>query len=135
MRALSERFRFGTPAQFADGVESNVEFDAYDDALPVWRYPNLTFQPQYLGRVIKVTIEQEMASEATLLRSIDRARAAVKQHMEGPNTDIDQIIRSVRENGWEVSGKLKKAFPMLEDAVLRYAIAASIRAALEGAPD
>lgn len=135
MRAYSEHYRFGAPVQHADGVESNFEFDAYDEALPVWRYPDLTYQAHYLGRVIKVTIEEEMRAEADLLRSIERARLAVKQHLEGPNTDIDQIIRSVRDNGWTVSGKLKKAFPMLEDGELQHAIVTSVRAALESAPD
>jgi hypothetical protein len=135
MRAYSERYQFGALVQHADGVESNFVFDAYDEALPVWRYPDLTFQAAWLGRVIKITIEQEMRSEADLLRSIDRARVAVKEHLEGPNTDIDQIIRSVRENGWVVSGKLKKAFPMLEDVQLQHDIVASVRAALEGEPD
>jgi hypothetical protein len=111
MRAYGERYYFGAPVGHADGVDSHFEFDAYVEALPVWRYPDLTFQAAYLGRVIKTTIEQEMRAEADLLRSIDRARLAVKQHLEGPNTDIDQIIRSVRENGWKVSGKLKKHFP------------------------
>jgi len=135
MRAYSERYQFGAPVDHADGVASNFIFDAYDDALPAWRYPDLTFQAQYLGHVIKMTIEQEMRAEADLLRSIDRARLAVKQHLEGPNTDIDQIIRSVRENGWKVSGKLKKAFPMLEDGQLQDDIVTAVRAALEGEPD
>ena len=101
----------------------------------MWRYPDLTFQAEYLGQLIKTTIEQEMRSEANLLRTIDRARIAVKQHLEGPNGDIDQIIRSVRENGWTVSGKLKKAFPMLEDEALQHDIVTAVRAALEDEPD
>ena len=32
--AYSGRYHFGASAQHADGVASNVEFDAYDDALP-----------------------------------------------------------------------------------------------------
>jgi len=135
MRACSERYQFGVSTLHADSVESNFVFDAYEEALPVWRYPDLTFQAAWLGRVIRVTIEQEMRAEADLLRSIDRARVAVKEHLEGPNTDIDQIIRSVRENGWVVSAKLKKAFPMLEDVQLQHDIVASVRAALESEPD
>jgi len=103
--------------------------------LPVWRYPDLTYQAHYLGKLIETTIEKEMRAEADLLRSIDRARIAVKQHLEGPNTDIDQIIRSVRENGWVVSGKLKKSFPMLEDVQLQHDIVNAVRAALEGEPE
>lgn len=135
MRAYGERYQFGATSHHADGIESNFEFDAYDEALPVWRFPDLTYQVQYLGQVIRTTIEQEMHAEARLLRSSDRARVAIKQHLEGPNTDIDQIIRSVRENGWVISGKLKKAFPILEDADMQRDIVTAVRTALEGEPD
>lgn len=134
MRAYGDRYRFGALVHHPDAVESNFAFDAYDEALPVWRYPDLTYQSQYLGQLIKATIEQEMRAEADLLRSIERARMAVKEHIEGPNTDIDQIIRSLRDNDWVFSGKLKKVFPMLEDLQLQEAIVASLRAALEIAP-
>lgn len=132
VRAYAERYRFDAPAAYQDNVEGNFAFDAYEEALPVWRYPGLTYQAHYLGKLIETTIEKEMRAEADLLRSIDRARIAVKQHLEGPNTDIDQIIRSVRENGWVVSGKLKKLFPMLEDVQLQQDIVDAVRAALEG---
>lgn len=132
MRAYAERYRFDAPVACQDNVEGNFAFDAYEEALPVWRYPDLTYQAHYLGKLIETTIEKEMRAEADLLRSIDRARIAVKQHLEGPNTDIDQIIRSVRENGWVVSGKLKKSFPMLEDVQLQQDIVNAVRAALEG---
>ena len=49
--------------------------------------------------------------------------------MEGPDGDIDRIIRSVRENGGRMSGKLLKEFPLLTDA----ALAGEVVMAIEGA--
>lgn len=131
MRRFADRYRFEAMVEYPDGVRSNFHFDDYNDALPVWRYPDLTAQAAYLGHVVQMTIENEMSKEALFLRDIERARAGVKEYLEGPNTDIDQIIRSVRENGWTISNKLRKAFPMLEDEKLAGEIIQAIREALE----
>lgn len=131
MRRYADKYRFGTLAEYADGVQSNFQFDAYDDAAPVWRFPDLTAQVEYLGHVIQATIEHEMSREATFLRDIERARAGVKDYLEGPNTDIDHIIRSVRENRWVLSNKLKKTFPQLHDNKLADAIVAAIRSVFD----
>jgi hypothetical protein len=131
MLRYGESYRFGAEYPCEDGVRSNFHFDAYDDALPAWRYPDLTQQTEYLGAVVRQTIEVEMGKEASYLRDIERAREAVKNHLEGPNTDIDQIIRSVRENGWTVSNKLAKTFPALADAVLTEAIVAAVRSVFD----
>lgn len=135
MRKYQDRYRFGAVQTHPDGVESNFHFDAYDDALPAWRYPDLTRQVEYVGHVVKRTIEVEMRKEASYLRGIERAREGVKNYLEGPNADIDQIIRSVRDNGWTLSNKLLKAFPQLQDEDLGSAVAAAVRAALEPRED
>ena len=122
MLKYQESYRFGTQYACADGIRSNFHFDAYDDALPTWRYPDLTRQSEYIGEVIRLTIEVEMSKEASFLRDIELARDSVKNHLEGPNSDIDQIIRSIRENGWTVSNKLVKAFPPLADRDLANAV-------------
>jgi hypothetical protein len=135
MQKFSDRYTFGTEHEFEDGVRSNFHFDAYDEALPAWRYPDLTYQAEYLGHVVQLTIESEMSKEAIFLRDMDRARQGVKNHLEGPNSDIDQIIRSVRENRWVISSKLVKAFPMLADAEVAAAVIGAVREALEGEPE
>lgn len=132
MRKFSDRYSFGAEVECEDGIRSNFHFTAYGEALPVWRYPDLTYQAEYLGHVIQMTIESEMSKEAIFLRDMDRARQAVKNHLEGPNTDIDQIIRSIRENQWKLSNKLLKAFPMLADEAMANAVVNAVREALEG---
>lgn len=124
-------YSFGPEYVCDDGVRSNFYFNAYDDAMPAWRYPDLTHQTEYIGEVVRLTIEVEMSKEASYLRDIELAREGVKNNLEGPNSDIDQIIRSVRENGWKVSNKLVKAFPPLADPALSEAIVAAVRDVFE----
>lgn len=127
MRRYADAWRFGQEQQAEDGVRYNLQFDGYEDALSVWRYPDLTDHVEYLADIVRVTIEQEMRKEAGYLRSLRLARERVKQVIEGPDTDIDRIIRSVRDNGGKVSHKLTKEFPMLADE----ATAAKLVAALQ----
>jgi len=124
-------YRFDAKYVCEDGVASNFHFDAYDDALPAWRYPDLTRQAEFLGNIVRLTIEGEMSKEAGILRDMEQAREAVKNHLEGPNPEIDQIIRSVRENGWKVSNTLVKAFAPLADKELAEAVAAAVRRVFE----
>ncbi len=129
MRKYSEAWRFGAEQVAADGMRFNLQFDAYQDALPAWRFPDMTDQVEYLAQVVQLTIEQEMRKEAGYLRSLRTARERVKQVMEGPDGDIDRIIRSVRENGGVVSGKLTAEFPALQDAQVAADIVAAIQVA------
>ena len=85
------------------------------DAAPTWRYPDLTDHVEYLADVVRETIEQEMPKEADHLRQLRQTRDRVKQIIEGPDVDIDRIIRSVRDNAGRVSNKLADEFPVLTD--------------------
>lgn len=127
MHAYSDRYSFGAEVECEDGMRTNFHFDAYDEALPAWRYPDLTHQTEYVGHVIRLTIEEEMSKEAIILRDMGRARQAVKNYLEGPNADIDEIIRSLRQNRWAVSNKLVKNFPQLTDTVLAEAVIGAVR--------
>ncbi|MCC4118849.1 hypothetical protein LLG90_26205, partial [Aromatoleum toluclasticum] len=92
----ADAWRFGPEQDAEDGVHYNLQFDAYQDALPAWRYPDMTDHVEYLAEVVRVTLEHEMRKEAGSLRSLRLARERVKQVIEGPDGDIDRIIRSVR---------------------------------------
>jgi hypothetical protein len=126
MRKYAEAWRFGEEQVAEDGVHYNLQFDAYQDALPAWRYPDMTDHAEYLAQVVQLTIEQEMHKEAGFLRNLRLARERVKQVIEGPDSDIDRIIRSVRENGGKLSTKLRKEFPSLTDERLADKLVAAI---------
>jgi hypothetical protein len=109
-----DAYRFGDAKVYEDGVRSNLEFDAYDDAALAWRYTDFTSHVEYLGAVIEETVSREMRGELLFLRNHDRARRDVKEFIEGPDQDIDRIIRSIRENNFRISGKIRREFPVLD---------------------
>jgi hypothetical protein len=129
MRSYADAWRFGAEQVAEDGVHFNLQFDAYRDALPAWRYPDMTDHVEYLAEVVRITIGQEMRKEAGYLRNLRLARERAKQVIEGPDGDIDRIIRSVRDNGGKVSNKLLEEFPVLEDEALAEKLVAAILSA------
>ena len=135
MLKYADAWRFGPERLAEDGVRYNLQFDAYEDALPAWRYPDMTDHVEYLAQVVRLTIEQEMRKEAGLLRNLRLARERVKQVIEGPDSDIDRIIRSVRETGGLLSGKLGKEFPPLQDDAVATRVAEAIRSVFNAAAD
>ncbi|OWQ46302.1 hypothetical protein CDL60_17075 [Roseateles noduli] len=116
MRAYAERFRFGTRRLCPDGVATDFEFLATEDAAHAWRYPDLSAHARYLGDVLRRTVEVEMPAEAHQLRLHDAARAAVKSFVEMPDAEADRLVRSLRASDWTVSNKLRKEMPELFEA-------------------
>lgn len=88
-------------------------FEQEEDALHAWRFIDLTPQVRYLGAVLRDTVENEMTREASYLRQYERAKDAIKDLIEMPDLDADRIIRALRDNGWQVSGKLRKEYPAI----------------------
>ncbi|MBC7500867.1 MAG: Fic family protein [Herminiimonas sp.] len=114
MRRYAHNYRFGPDRLEADGIRTNFEFDEYDDAIFAWRFPDMTAHVEYLLDIISVTISAEMQEQAAYLRNHLAARVAVKDLIEGPDPDIDRIIRSINENNWHVSNRLRTEFPLLQ---------------------
>ncbi|MDH0342065.1 Fic family protein [Chromobacterium haemolyticum] len=135
MQRYQDQYRFGREQVAEDGVRYNLEFGAYDDAQPAWRFLDLTDHCEYLAHVIDLTIDQEMRNEAAYLRTMRATRAQIKEVMEGPDTEIDRIIRSVRENEGRISNKLKKDFPLLEDPDVGPEVVRIIQEAFNPTPD
>ena len=130
MRCYSKDCAFGVRQAYPDGIESDFRFSAYDEARPAWRYPDFTAHVEYMAGVIERTIKQEMTNEARWLRDWNGARAAVKKVIDGPDADIDRIIRSLQENNWTVSNALKKQFPILTEKAYAEDVVSAAKAAL-----
>jgi hypothetical protein len=122
MQQYQERWSFGEEQQAPDGVRYNLQFDAYADALPAWRYPDMTRHVAFVAHALDLTIEQEMRAEAQYLQQHSAARSRLKTIIEGPDPALDRIIRSVRQARGVISGKLRAEYPILE----RPAIAADV---------
>lgn len=127
MSRYADRYRFTRePEVQPDGVMSNFHFEAYADARPAWRFLDLTSHVEYTAGLLQRTIQQEMHAQASFFRSLGQARAAVKELIEGPDADVDAIIRSARENDGVLSGKLAKRFPALQNDALWEKVAAAV---------
>ena len=111
-------------------IPYDLIFDAYEDANATWRYLDFTEQVEYLADIIDLTIREEMHTEATYLHNLHQTRIAVKELLDGPDVDIDRIIRSVRANKGKISNKIIEEFPQLADPTLATKIVLAIKTAL-----
>lgn len=135
MRRYAGCYRFGELKTYEDGTLSNFSFSDYEDARFAWRYPDLTGHVLYTCKVIEHTVRKEMADEARVLVIFQRAQQRLKDVVEMPDQDASRIIRSLKENGWQISGKLKKTFPLLDDTTLSGRIVEAVRSAFETQAD
>ncbi len=134
MRHYGDRYRFGEMQSGADGMAFNFHFDAYEDALPAWRFPDLTAHVAYLAHVVDQTLMHEMREEARFLLANERARQAIKARFEAPDADLDAIIRSIRVNH-RISGKLGRAYPvLLENSGLADHVVAAVEGSFAESP-
>lgn len=131
MQRYAASYRFGELILYEDGTRSNLIFDDYDDAQCAWRYPDLTEHVLYTAQVVAHTVRIEMADEARVLANFQHAHERLKEVLEMPDQDANRIIRSLKENGWKVSGKLKKAYPQLQDVQRAERVVQAVRSAFE----
>lgn len=131
MQRYAASYRFGKVAVYEDGTSSNLVFDDYADAQFAWRYPDLTEHVLYTAQVVTHTVRTEMADEARVLVIFQCAQERLKEVLEMPDQDASRIIRSLKENGWQVSGKLKKTYPQLDDADRADRVVEAVRSAFE----
>lgn len=131
MQRYAASYRFGELVVYEDGTRSNLVFDDYDDAQFAWRYPDLTEHVLYTAQVVAHTVRTEMADEARVLVIFQRAQERLKEVLEMPDQDANRVIRSLKENGWQVSGKLKKAYPQLEAGRLAERVVEAVRSAFD----
>jgi len=48
-----------------------------------------------------------------------------------PDQDANRIIRSLKESGWQISGKLRKTYPQFDDALRAQRLVEAVRSAFE----
>lgn len=131
MRRYDASYRFGEMVEYEDGVRSNFMFDAYDDANAAWRYPDLTEHVIYTAQLVAHTIRHEMADEARVLLRFELAQQRIKVAVEMPDSDAVRMIRSIKQSGWRISGKLVKEYPMLDDKARALRVVEAVQSAFE----
>jgi hypothetical protein len=114
MRGIRDQVTFAsTRTQYPDGVVSNIEFPDYENARPLWRYPDLGPHVVFISNIIRRTITEQMREESKYLRSHSRARLAIKEIVEMPDHQADRLLRSLEQNRGLLSNVLAKEMPVL----------------------
>ncbi|MFJ2713893.1 hypothetical protein ACIOZM_23910 [Pseudomonas sp. NPDC087346] len=114
MRGIRDQVTFAsTRTQYPDGVVSNIEFPDYENARPLWRYPDLGPHVVFISNIIRRTITEQMREESKYLRSHSRARLAIKEIVEMPDHQADRLLRSLEQNRGQLSNILAKEMPVL----------------------
>lgn len=114
MQAVREHITFASRhATYPDGVVSNFQFVDNGLARPVWRYLDLGPHVVYLSGIVKRTLTEQMRVQSRYLRSHGRARQALKEIVEMPDTQADRVLRSIEQNKSELSHALAKQMPIL----------------------
>lgn len=131
MQRYATSYHFGESTTYEDGTRSNLMFDDYDDANFAWRHPDLTTHVLYIAKVVAHTVHTEMAEEARVLVNFQRAQQQLKEVLEMPDQDANRIIRSVKENNWQISNKLKKEYSQLANASTAERVIEAIRSGFE----
>ena len=134
MALIAGRFKFGHPVTYPDGIASNLHFDDFELARPLWRTPDLTRHVVYLSDVIARTIGDDMRQESRYLRAHARARAAIKDVIEMPDAQVDRVIRSIEANQGMLTHVLAKEIPELTAEGVWDGIIAGVRRAFADAP-
>ena len=127
MQQYRSAWSFGESQRGEDGVTYTLKFDRYEDANHAWRYPDLTRQVAFLSSALEESLEREMHAEALYLQQHGRVRARLKTIIEGPDSTLDGIIRSIRQSRGTISGKLRGEYPILEREEIAQDVVTAIR--------
>lgn len=131
MDLMEGHYKFGESLTYQDGLLSNLHITDPDLARPVWRMPDLTRHVIYMADVIARTIREDMRRESRYMRSHARARAAIKEVIEMPDTQIDRVIRSIHASQGRLTGSLIKEIPQLASQDTWQEILSAVKAAFE----
>jgi hypothetical protein len=81
---------------------------------PLWRFPDLTRQVEYLMTVMSRAIEA-LPKELGYLRHYDRARAEVRGVVDLPDQRLNSLMKWLDDGGGKLSNNKRKQFAELTD--------------------
>jgi hypothetical protein len=90
---------------------------------------SLTEHVVYMAKVVQHTIRTEMVAEARALITFQLAQERLMDVLEMPTQDANRVIRSIKENGRRVSGKLKAEYPQLGKAATARRVIEAVQSA------
>ena len=86
-----------------------------DDIEGYYRFPDLTFQTEYLFKVVETSVSRDLPDELVFLQNYDEAKRLLKQRVDMPDKLIDLFIRVTHQNNGIFPKRKKIHFQMLEE--------------------
>jgi Fic/DOC family len=74
-----------------------------DEAVALWRYPDLTPQVMYLAQIVRQTSTEDLVQELLFLRNYDKARSAMQAIVDLPDKALNLLIRWLHQNDGQLS--------------------------------
>ena len=115
--------------QFSGPLMKKVKYDMKDDQSLVvtnqdevesyFRYPDLTSQVLYLGRIILATIKNDMQTEIEFLLKYDETKSVIQTIVDMPGKDTDMMIKLLHQNRGTLAGKKREMFAKLTDQEIK----------------
>jgi Fic family protein len=125
--------------QFSKPLMAQVEYSLDDEGVltvhnpgeieGLYRYPDLTAQCEFLGRMLEETIRQAIPQEIRFLLKFDRARHAISEIIDMPDRKRESLLMRLSKN----NGKLARKRRGVEFAELTDQEVAEIEAAYRDA--
>lgn len=134
MEFIVGEYKFGQSVTYPGGLSSNLHFANPGVAKPIWRMPDLTLHVEYMAGIIARTIREDMREESQYLRSHARARAAIKDVIEMPDSQADRVIRSIESNDETLTNVLAREIPALAEDGVWNAVVAAFKSAFADGP-
>ena len=83
---------------------------------PLYRYPDLTVQTEFLVRAVMHSWEDDLAAELSFLRRYDEYKKMARDVVDLPDRQLDLLVRLLRQNKGALSAAKRRAhFSALTD--------------------
>jgi hypothetical protein len=83
---------------------------------PLYRYPDLTEQVAYTGRILEQSLTQDLIGELQFLVGYDRSRQLIDAKYDLRARELDLLLRLISQNSGQLAKGKRVHFAMLSDA-------------------
>lgn len=84
-----------------------------------YRYPDMTFQTEYLFRAVDKTIDADFTNELKFLRNYDEARNSIRSIIDMPDRRLDLLMKVLHQNRGKLSKGKRDQFSEIRDAEMQ----------------
>lgn len=111
---------------FSGPITQLWDYRRHDDGLEIlkdpgpipYRYFSADREVQFLAKMLKLAIEEEIPHELAYLRGYDLATERIEKEFDIPQKDISQLVKMIHGNHGRLSQKKRSNFPWLPEKII-----------------